>query len=292
MRNRRRIALTLVIGAALTALLFAPVDFAPGFVTPVKVFMVLLVWLFISYGVWSFAAWPSAIRDLASVIGPRPPAPARSSVEAIAASKTLDPADAAALDTMVATLARHGVFAPRVPDPALLHPGVADYGDVSPEAVFSALSELHYYHPAIPDDAFMANLAFAPSHGEQGVEALAGQIADIDRLTSGALGIDGEAIRWPADVRATDVELDLRINNAPLRLRWRAAAKYLSTVPHVALAQAYRRLATGQRLASVWTDEGLWLMRLPDGAVTALARDGVTGFGWLDEQAPVAAGDA
>ena len=136
-----------------------------------------------------------------------------------------------------------------------------------------------------------------PSHGEQDAGVLAEQIADIDRLTRGILNLTDEAIRWPADVRKADVELAITVNGAPLRLTWRAAPKYVSTVPHVALAQAYAALGTGHRLATYWVDRGMWLMRLADGAVealnTELGLNPETGeaFGWLDEEAPFAAGD-
>jgi hypothetical protein len=307
--RNKRIAITLGIGGLLNAILFALIEFSPDTNAAAKVLMILFGWLFISYGLWSFADVPAALRDLFVLFRSRPQRPAPSpmgvqqghpvlaSVEEIAESKTLDAEQTAALAEMVAVLARHGVFAPRIPDPALLHPSIADYGAVDPGAVFGALSELHYYHPAIPEDSFMANLAMLTSHGEQGAETLAEEIADIDRLTQGALGLADEALCWPADIRAEEAELRITINGAPTVLRWRALDKYLSTVPHVALAKTYAALGTGFRLATYWTDQGAWIMRLADGAVEALnaelGLDPATSdpFGWLDEEEPIAAGD-
>jgi hypothetical protein len=297
-RGRRKyIAILLGIGALLTAILFALVEFSLETPPLAKGLMIVFIWLFISYGLRMVADLLSTVRDLLTISKGRSPQSGLTSVEDIAASKELEADDAVALSTMVAAMARHGIFAPEVPDPTLLHPGIADFGEVSPAGVFEALGELHHYHPDIPEDAFAANLAMLSSHGEQGVEALAGEIADFDRLTHGALGLADEAIHWPANVRTSEAELRITMNGEPTVLRWRALDKYLSTVPHVALARAYAALGTGYRLATYWTDRGAWVMRLADGAVEALnvelALDPATSntFGWLDKEQPMAAGD-
>jgi hypothetical protein len=291
--RRKYIAILLGISALLTAILFALVEFSPETPLIAKALMIVFIWLFIGYGLWMVADIPSAIRGLSAISKGRSAQSTMTSVEDIAASKELEADAAAALAALVATMARHGIFAQHVPDPELLHPGVVDFGGVSPAGVFEALSELHYYHPEIPADAFIANLAMLTSHGEQGVETLAQEIADIDRLTHGALGLTNEAIHWPVNVRSSEAELRITMNGEPTVLRWRALDKYLSTVPHVALARAYAALGTGYRLATLWTDRGAWIMRLANGAVEALNNElglKTEVFGWLDEEDPMAAG--
>ncbi len=280
----------LTIGAVLTAILFALVEFEPGASWAVKALMVAFAWAFLSYGVWVFA-------DLFKWRGDTEQRRA-AALEPILPSRDLTEAEVARVAHIVAVMGKYGMFAPQIPDPALLHAGVVHSLDtLSPADILDALGELHYYHPAVPDDAFWDNLAIVPSHGEQDAGVLAEQIADIDRLTRGALSLTNEAIRWPADVLSGNVELSLDVNGGAMRIFFSAADKHLSTVPHVALARAYAALGTGYRIATYWTDHGMWLMRLADGAVEALnaelGLDPETGeaFGWLDGEAPFAAGD-
>lgn len=280
----------IIIGAGLTAVLFALVEFAPEIGLGGRVFMVAFAWAFLSFAIWSiadlFKGNEYAEERRAAAAQPIEP------------SRDLTEAEVARVAHIVAVMGKHGIFAPQIPDPELLHAGVVHSLDnLSPADIFDTLGELHYYHPAVPDDVFWDNIAMVPSHGEHNATQLAQEIADIDRLTRGVLNLTDEAIRWSANLRSTDVELAITVNGAPLHLTWRAAPKYASTVPHVALARAYAELRTGYRLATYWVDRGMWLMRLADGAVEALNAElglnsaGGEGFGWLDAEEPFAADD-
>jgi hypothetical protein len=87
----------------------------------------------------------------------------------------------------------------------------------------------------------------------------------------------------------------LTVDGAERVLDYAGAAKYLSTVLHVSLARVLRERATGLRLAWLWSDQGVWLSGLRDGEVgrldAALGPAADEGWAWVDEQAPVAAGD-
>lgn len=234
-------ATVIIIGAVLTAILFALIEFAPEIGLGGRLFMIAFAWAFISLGIWSFIdlfKWKERAEERrAAAVAPIEP------------SRDLTEVEVARVAAIVAVMGRHGIFAPHIPDPALLHAGVLHaIENLTPGDIFDTLGELHYYHPAVPDDVFWDNIAMVPSHGEQGASDLASQIVDIDRLTRGVLNLTGEAIRWPANVRTTDVELAITINETPMQLAWRAAPKYASTVPHVALARAYAAL--GHRSSS------------------------------------------
>ncbi len=313
MNNRRRaILITLIIGAVLAAvclLVIQPINPLAG---PLEQLVIWLVaWLGLSLLLWSLRDLAEVTRDVADLWRPqRPRALARAAVHETArateqaafaeAASDIPKASQDEIRAVVTTLARYGVFAPQVPDPALLFAGTPDFGGgVTPDGIFYALNELHYYHPDIDTAEFMANLAFVDSKTEQSAALIHGYINEFDALTDGALGIQIVRIDHPsfADMAARDVVIDLTVGGAPLRIQYRGLPKYLSTHLHVALARAYHALGRGDAIASYWTDQGAWLMRIAHGAVERLnaalgIEDSETAdpFAWLHEEVPFAAG--
>lgn len=237
-------------------------------------------------------SWRQANRRAAQT--PR----ARTTRQAGRPRPALSPDGERELARVVIVLANVGVFAPRIPDPVDLRGPVADHGEpVTADAVLAALDEVDDDVPGFDRSAHDANLAFHVSHGEQFADTLREQIADIVRLAGGALDdvsavveLSGEAaLRVPTRIR-------LAIGSEEQVLAYDGAAKHLSTVVHVALARVLRARRTGRRLAWLWSDQGVWLSGLPDDPVeelnAALGPAAGEGWEWVDEQAPVAAGDA
>ena len=87
----------------------------------------------------------------------------------------------------------------------------------------------------------------------------------------------------------------LVVDDAEQVLAYDGAAKYLSTELHVAWPGFCVSARPGCRLAWLWSDQGVWLSGLPDGAVdglnTALGAAAGEGWQWVDEQEPTAAGE-
>ena len=251
---------------------------------------------------WGIRRWRRANR--AAVPDPEPtPTPTTTQPTTTAPVErprpvTLSPDGEREAARVVTVLADAGVFAPDAPDPADLHAPLADYGEpVTAEGVLSALEEASYYVPGFDAARYTANLAFHDSHGEQFVSTVDEQVADLVRLAGGglddvsadvALADSGNSPRIPTRIR-------LRIGADEQVLAYDGAAKYLSTVVHAALARASRERRTGRRLAWLWSDQGVWISSLPDGAVAplngTLGRAAGEGWEWVDEQDPIAAGD-
>ena len=201
------------------------------------------------------------------------------------------------LARVVAVLAGAGVLAPDAPDPALLREAVADYGEpVTAGGVLGAIAEADFYHPEFRASEHSANLAFHGSHTEQLRGYLQEQVRDLVRLAGEGLA-DGAAVVEVGDPDGSRVPTTIRlgIGEQDRGLADAGAAKYLSTVLHVALARILRDPGTGRRLAWLWSDQGVWLSGLPDGGVERLnAELGVPadeGWSWVDEQEPHAAGE-
>jgi len=200
------------------------------------------------------------------------------------------------LGRIVGVLADAGVFAPRAPDPADLRGPVADHGEpVTAAAVLAALHEADYYTPGFDASAYSADLAFHDSHVEQFADVLRDQVDDLVRLSGGALADVAAAVELGERAGSARVPTRIRltVDGAGTVLAYDGAGKYLSTVVHVALAGILRARATDRRLAWLWSDQGVWLTALPDGAVDELntALHAGESWEWVDEQEPTAAGE-
>ena len=140
-------------------------------------------------------------------------------------------------------------------------------------------------------------MAFHDSHVEQFSDDLREHVDDLVRLAGG--GLDDVAVAVELTDRPTSARVPttirFTIGGEDQVITYDGAWKYLSTVVHVTLARILRERATGRRLAWLWSDQGVWLCGLPDGAVeqlnTALGSAADEGWEWVDEQEPVAAGE-
>jgi hypothetical protein len=204
-----------------------------------------------------------------------------------------------AVAEVVAALAEAGVFAPRVPDPDQLREAVADHGQpVTAAVVLAAMAEAGWHRPGFRASEHSANLAFHDSHVEQLPEVLLAQVEDIARLGGDGPAVSADVeIGDPQDARQVPTRIRLRVGGTERVLDYAGAWKYLSTVLHVALAEALRERGTPRRLAWLWSDQGVWLsgLRPRPGEVerlnAALGQAAAEGWAWVDEQAPTAAGD-
>jgi hypothetical protein len=199
------------------------------------------------------------------------------------------------LARVVTVLADAGVFAPRVPDPEHLRGPVGDQGEpVTADTVLAALDEVSYYRPGFDPSVYSANLAFHSSHSEQSADVLRAQVDDIVRLAGG--GLDGVTAAIEVIERAGTGRVPTVIRLGDDRvLAYDGAAKYLSTELHVALARILRERRRSLRLACLWSDQGVWLSGLTEGTVerlnAALGPAAGSGWEWVDEQEPTAAGE-
>jgi hypothetical protein len=193
---------------------------------------------------------------------------------------------------IVAELHAAGVLVPDAPDPSYLHESVADYGEpVTVDAVLAALDEASYYHPGFRLESCTANLVCHGTQVEQGPEYLREQIDDLVRLAGGALTVEVTGIEQEHTDGSRQVPTRIRwtVNGSEAALDYAGAGKYLSTVIHVTLARAMS--AAPRRLASLWTDQGMWITALPDGGVERLNAALGSEWEWLADQEPMAAGD-
>lgn len=201
------------------------------------------------------------------------------------------------LARVVTVLAGAGVLAPDTPDPAQLREAAADYEEpVTAEIALRAIAEADWYHPGFRASDCCANLAFHTSHTEQFPEVLQAQVDDLVRLAGEGLADVTAVIEvGRPDGRRIPTVIRLTVGGEERALAYAGAAKYLSTVPHVELARILRERATGRRLAWLWSDQGVWLSGLADGAVERLNLELATpeseGWAWVDEEPPHAAGD-
>jgi hypothetical protein len=237
--------------------------------------------------------WRSASRRSRSH---GPPGPRSAATRPPAPAPRLSAGGQQELARVVAVLADAGVFVPRAPDPRDLAEAAADHG--GPVSAFSTLAALHeagWYHPGFGAADHAANLAFHDSHVEQLPATLHEQAADLVRLAGG--GLDDVRVRvegMTAEHGVVTVRLRIAAAGGSRTLTYPGSPKYLSTVLHAELARLLRSRGTGRRLAWLWSDQGVWITGLPDGAVddlnAALGPAAEDGWEWVDEQAPVAAG--
>ncbi|MCC7053200.1 MAG: hypothetical protein IT355_08010 [Gemmatimonadaceae bacterium] len=301
------------VGTALVAWLVPINDGPVG-----SALVLLVVWLVLAYGLWALRDLASLRRDMtagrtatpvrAPLPVPTPPAetvhdaPPNEPVERVTGAEHLfgEPERRDVRD-IVALFAATGVFAPAAPRPEHLHEAAADMGaPVTQGLVLTALHEAAYYHAGFDAASCMQNLAFHQSHAEQVADALRSQIADIARLSRGALDVREISI----DLRLADgpgphpdCTVTMRVNGTPLTVIWEPDAKYLSTHLHVALAIVMRRTGSPLRLAWLWTDQGAWLSALSEPALAALndtpvgLRSGHEFWDWIDDAEPISAGE-
>ena len=235
---------------------------------------------------WRAAGRETEASQLTAEPRPAPPAPPLSVDEKREVARVVD------------VLAAAGVFVPRPPDPAQLHEAVAEADElVAVDVVLAALAEADLYRPDFRPSDHSANLAFHHSHGEQHAETLRAQVDDV--LALGGDGLAGVTVvvelGRPGPDGRVPTRLRIRVDEDEQVINYTGAAKYLSTNLHVALARILRARRTGNRLAWLWSDQGVWLSRLRDGEVDrlnlALGRASAEGWAWVDEQPPIAAGD-
>lgn len=291
--GKAAVAVWLIV--AIATFLF--IEFSPGTSTPVKLLMAVFLGGFGAYGIWCFAGIPALIVDLTGR-GRKGGLPPRAPVT----RPVLAPARKGLVRRVVKLMGDEGVFAPDVPDPAMLFEGVADWdGPVTQAAVLGALDEANYWHPDFDPERCMANVVMHNSHAEQFEETLRGQIADLVRLAGGALNVSDVAI----DLTLLDgrgphppCTISMTVNGKAVAMRYAPAAKYLSSHIHVALARALKAADCGKRLAWLWNDQGAWIACLSDGAVERLNagpgfdKSGFDGWDWIDASDPIAAGAA
>ncbi len=208
-------------------------------------------------------------------------------------------ADHTRLERWMAALADAGVLRPGGADAAAIAAAMADFGEVWPSAILMSIAEWEEAQGIAPADSRLSDLAFLDSKTEQLEELIREQVADLDRVTGGALGLSITAIDWPplAEMPGRPVAITLAIGGSTQTLSWRSNAKYASTILPAAVARAYHALGRGDAIAALWCDQGAWLMRLsPDARKklnARLRREGVEeeSFEWLHVGAPFASGD-
>jgi hypothetical protein len=302
----------LAAGLGVAAGIFALAEFSPGTSMGVRLPMAVMLGGLAAYGTWCAADIPALLLALVRMIRGRPagaegksPANPAGVKPAPTERPILAPARKRLVRRIAALMGEEGIFAPDLPDPAILYEGVADWGGpVTQASLLMALGEADYWHPGQSPERHMARLAVHDSHSEQFDETVREQIADLIRLAEGALVVQDIAIdlrlpegRGLGRGREAHCMIAMTVNGAPLRLTYRPAAKYLSTHLHVALARALRDTGAERRLAWLWCDQGAWISCLTAGADQRLNsgpghdRRGFGGWSWIDEASPVAAGD-
>ncbi len=196
----------------------------------------------------------------------------------------------------VRVMADHGLFAPEVPDPALLYAGVAEKaGSVKPDTILNAMGEADHYHPGTDATRWMANLLTHGSHTEQDEAA---QIAGLARLAGDALDVHDVTVRRgtaPVHSRSVQVDVAMTGDGEAVVLSYPGDVKYLLTHIHHALATRMRKGHGGKRLGWLWDDQGARISVVQDGAVEALNSVLKLGprarcvWSWVDEAEPMAA---
>lgn len=286
------------VAVALGVFLFVP--FSDGTSDGTRLFFSCVLGGFAAYGVWSLAGIPALVADIVGYIRgkrARPVAPATHHTGPLPELSARRQGD---VRRIVRVMASQGLFVPEVPDPMLLFAAVAERDEpVKPEIVLDAIGEAEYYHPGTDPTRWLGNLVM---HGSKAEQDEAQQIADIARLASGALEVRDIAVRrsaLPGQPRASRVDVTMTVNGDPVTLGYAGHTKYLSTHIHHALACRLRAGGSGKRLAALWVpDQGVWLSVVADGTVERLNAELKLGpradcvWNWMDEDAPIAAGDA
>lgn len=263
-----------------------------------KLVMVVFAWGFCAYGAWSLRELWQVLAESARDIAAWRRRPATGRRVRKGPLPVLPPATQAQVREVVAVMAKHGLFKPEVPDPALLFAGLAENGgQARPDDILSAMEAVQSYHPESRSEAWTANLHLEYAHGEQDEEE---QLEAFVALTDGALTVQDVRIQHrplPGEPGRCQVRIRMKLQGQPVDLSYPGHQKYFSThLPH-ALATHLAALGTGKRLACLTMGEQYAYSVLADGAVEALNQalhlgpDGPCVWVWADEQAPVGAGE-
>lgn len=291
--RRRPIPVYLIGGAILAVILLLIVPFGPGVGPLGKAFFALFLWLFASAGIASVASAIELAADAARWVRGLGKGPiAARPLHHVGPLPELSAAKQARVRRAVDMMAEAGVFAPETPDPMIFYAGIAESGaPVRPDAIFEALTEADYYHPGFDRASCMANLVLHETQVEQTATMLAAQIADLARLSNGALEIADVVIDLAKPVgRTIDTRIDMMVNGTAVTLTYPGDVKYLSTMIHHDLAARFATLGTGQRFAWLWVDAGPWISCLTDGAVERLneafrlSAKSSCQWAWIDEE--------
>jgi hypothetical protein len=290
-------AIAIGLVGALAAFLL--LDFPQDTGTGRKLFFSTLLGALAAYGAWCAASIPAFLANMIGVVRGTGTAKPALRVHHQGPLPVLSPRKQGEVRRMVRAMAEHGVFAPEVPDPALLFAGLAEVqGSLEPDSILDALEEVAYYHPDVDSQRWMANLVMHDSHAEQDPAA---QIADLARLAGDALDVRDMVVRQSAiggSPRIMRVDVAMNIDGAPISLSYAGDAKYLSTHIHHAMAERVRKRGSGKRLAWLWTaEQGVWISLLDDDAVERLNAALKLGprarceWSWVEETPPFASGD-
>jgi len=295
-----RIAPFLAAGIATALAFFFFVPFSEGTGTGAKLFFSAIMGAFAAYGLWCLWGIPALVGDLWRLArGPRSKPRSALPVHHNGPLPELSASRQADVRRVVRVMTEQGVFAPEVPDAALFYPGVAEMDEsVKPDTILAALGELDYYHPGTDPARFMANLVMLDSKTEQEPAYLREQVEALARIADlpiADLTIDAD---WPPHDGPVPVRIALQAGGAPLAIAYAGAVKYASS--HIAHAIDARAgaVATGRRLAWLWTDQGAWIAGLPAGTVEAmnaalkLKPQGRCHWEWISDSKPFAAGEA
>lgn len=184
---------------------------------------------------------------------------------------TLSPARKGQVRRAVQVMADAGVFAPQTPDPAILYPGAAEQDEkVESDTILLALVEADYYHPDFDPMSCMANVTLHDMQVETFADYYEAVIADLVRLSRGALTVTDLAITQtdsPQGDRMVRTCVAMTVNGEPLTLEADHHIKYFDPFVHQALAA---RMPADLRFAWLWVDQGAFVTALPPGAVEAM----------------------
>lgn len=298
--RRSPVAVYLLAGALCATVLFSVVPFSRDTTVIGKMVFVVIMWVLLSFFAAAIFWTVEGVTQLARWIGGKGDAPAAKPLRHTGPLPELSAGKQAQVCRAIKLLTEAGIFRATL-DPAMLYPGVAERdAPVKPDIIFEALSEAAYYHPDFDAAPYGANLVLHETQVEQPESYLAQQIADLARLSGGALVIGDVSVEQVrrAGTRTVDTRIAMTVNGAPVTLAYPGDDKYLSTVIHHDLATRLRALDTRQRFAWMWGDAGPWISCLADGAVDALndafklTPTAPCRWEWIDAEAPIAAGAA
>ena len=298
--RRSPVAVYLWAGALCVIVLFSVVPFSRDTTVIGKMVFIAIMWVLLSFFAAAIAWTIQGAAQLARWIGGQGQAPAAKPLRHTGPLPELSAGKQAQVRRAIKLLSEAGIFRDTL-DPAMLYPGIAEReSPVKPDIIFEALSEVDYYHPDFDATPYRANLVLHETQVEQPEHYLAQQIADLARLSGGALAIADVSVEQSrrADARTVDTRIAMTVNGAPVTLAYPGDDKYLSTVIHHDLATRLRALDTGQRFAWMWSDGGPWISCLADGVVDRLndafklKPSAPCRWEWIDSEAPIAAGAA
>ena len=193
-----------------------------------------------------------------------------------------------------------GVFAGSSPDPVYLYPSLVEEGlPVRVEGVLFALGEADVLYADVRLDDFSPNLVHHAFQVEQFADALEMQVADLARLTAGAIAVVLERIEQTSTAEGLRTRVWLTIDGVRHLLDYLGHPKRMSTVVHVEVARALRATGSSQRLAWLWSNSGPWITVLTADVAQLNADLGIdpddpecfSWWTWVDEEAPLVAGD-